>query len=495
MATTDAQVRKLMEELSKHGKLGLAAMRAGMDPKTARKYREEQKLPSQLKQPRTWRTREDPFEEDWPAMAARLTEAPELEAKTLFEELLAKAPGKYEPGQLRTLQRRVRDWRATKGPDKEVFFAQAHRPGETMQTDFTWGTELGITIRGEELPHLLCHPVLPYSNWEWATVCRSESMAALRQGVQSALFQLGRVPEWHQTDNSTAATHTPVKGKGTFNEDYQALMRHLGMKPRTIEPGKKEQNGDVEALNGAFKRRLEQHLLVRGSRDFESVGAYEAWVQEVATKANRLRTERVAEELAVMRPLNVDRLPEYTEEDVLVTGWSTIRVKHNAYSVPSRLIGETVRVRLYEDRLEVFHRGQHQLTMERLHGRGGHRVNYRHVIWSLVQKPGAFALYRYREDLFPSLAFRRAYDALQDKHAGRKADVEYLRILHLAASTLEADVEAALEQLLASGSLSSAEQVKALVKPARPEVPQLAVPEVDLRGYDALLESGEEVAS
>ena len=165
-------------------------------------------------------------------------------------------------------------------------------------------------------------------------------------------------------------------------------------------------------------------------------------------KANRLRTERVAEELAVMRPLKVDKLPEYTEEDVLVTGWSTIRVKHNAYSVPSRLIGETVRVRLYEDRLEVFHRGQHQLTMERLHGRGGHRVNYRHVIWSLVQKPGAFALYRYREDLFPSLAFRRAYDALQDKHAGRKADVEYLRILHLAATDGEARVAAVLVAVL-----------------------------------------------
>jgi hypothetical protein len=484
-----------MEELSKHGKLGLAAMRAGMDAKTARKYREKQKLPSQLKQPRTWRTRENPFEEDWPAIAARLAEAPELEAKTLFEELLAKAPGKYEPGQLRTLQRRVRDWRATRGPDKEVFFAQAHRPGEAMQTDFTSGTELGITIGGEAFAHLLCHPVLPYSNWEWATVCRSESMAALRRGVQAAVFQLGRVPEWHQTDNSTAATHTPVKGKGTFNEDYQALTRHLGMKPRTIEPGEKEQNGDVEALNGAFKRRLEQHLLVRGSRDFDSVAAYEAWVQEVATKANRLRAERVAEELTAMRPLKVDRLPEYTEEDVLVTGWSTIRVKHNAYSVPSRLIGEKVRVRLYEDRLEVFHRGQHQLTMARLHGRGGHRVNYRHVIWSLVQKPGAFALYRYREDLFPSLAFRRAYDVLQDKHAGRKADLEYLRILHLAASTLEADVEATLDQLLAGGGLSSAEQVKALVKPARPDVPELAVPEVDLRSYDALLASDEEVAS
>jgi hypothetical protein len=133
--------------------------------------------------------------------------------------------------------------------------------------------------------------------------------------------------------------------------------------------------------------------------------------------------------------------------------------------------------------------------VERLHGRNGHRINYRHLIWSLVQKPGAFAQYRYREDLFPSLTFRRAYDALRQQQEERKADMEYLRILHLAASTLEADVEAALERLLAAGGLRCAEAVKAAVAPVRCEVPHLAAPEVDLRVYDALLTAGQEVAS
>ena len=495
MAVTDAQVRKLMEELTKHGNLGLAAAKAGMDRKTARKYRKQKQLPSEVKPPRDWRTRQDPFEEDWPALAERLAQAPELEAKTLFEELLAKAPERYQPGQLRTLQRRVRQWRAQAGPAKEVFFAQAHRPGEAMQTDFTWGTELGVTVRGEPFAHLLCHPVLPYSNWEWVTVCQSESLAAIRRGVQAALFQLGRVPRYHQTDNSTAATHRLADGKRGFNAEYLVLMRHLGMEPRTIEVGEKHQNGDVEALNGALKRRLTQHLLVRGSADFDSVAAYETWVQQVVTKANALRSEKVAQELAAMRPLAVEKLPEYSEVDVLVTGWSTIRVKHNTYSVPSRLIGETVRVRLYDEKLEVLHRGEAQLTVQRLHGRNGHRINYRHLIWSLVQKPGAFAQYRYREDLFPSLTFRRVYDALRQQLEERKADMEYLRILHLAASTLEADVQAALEKLLAAGGLRSAEAVKAAVAPVRCEVPHLAVPEVDLRAYDALLTEGQEVAS
>ena len=495
MIATDAQVRKLMEEFSKHGKLGLAAARAGVDPKTARKYRDEGKLPSEMKAPRTWRTREDPFDEVWPVIVSKLDDAPEFEAKTLFEWLLTTAPeGTYEPGQLRTLQRRGRDWRATEGPDKEVFFAQLHKPGDAMQTDFTWGTELGVTIAGAPFAHLLCHPVLPYSNWEWTTVCQSESMAAIKRGVQAALFQLGRVPTWHQTDNSTAATHDLADGKRGFNDDYRAFVEHFGMKPRTIEVGKSNQNGDVEALNGALKRRLVQHLLMRGSRDFESVEIYEAWLQGVVERANGLRHARIAEELALMRPLAVDRLKEHTEEDVLVTGWSTIRVKHNAYSVPSRLIGEWVRVHLYDDKLDVRYGEKSQLVVERLHGRNGHRINYRHIIWSLVQKPWAFAQYRYREELFPSLVFRKAYDALLAKNSGRGADIEYLRVLHLAASTMESEVEAVLERLLAAGTLSSAAQVKAAVSPARPEVPALETPEIDLRDYDALL-GAEEVAS
>jgi len=489
VTATNAQVRKLMSEVSKHGKKELAAMMAGMDPKTGRKYLKEGRFPSELKKLRNWRTREDPFKEDWPEIAARFSEAPELEAKTLFEYLLENRHGRYEPGQLRTFQRKVRQWRALEGPPKEVFFAQEHRPGEAMQTDFTWATVLGITIQGEPFPHRLCHPVLPYSNWEWATTCRSESLAALRRGMQAGLVMLGRVPEYHQTDNSTAATHDLATGKRGFNEEYAALVRHFGMKPRTIGVGKKEQNGDVEALNGALKRRLEQHLLMRGSRDFESVADYEAWVQGVLMKANTLRCKRVAEELAVMRPLSVKCLPEYTEDDFKVSCWSTIRVKHNSYSVPTRLKDERVKVRLYDDRLEVYFKGVHQLTAERQLGRNGHRIDYRHIIWSLVRKPGAFPRYKYREDLFPGPVFREAYDVLSEVMCSeREADINYLRILHLAASTMESEVEAALKLLLDDGVVPEIDRVKALVSPPEPEHPELSLPEVDLSSYDGLLE-------
>lgn len=494
---SDAQVRKLMEEMSKHGEVGRASMVAGMDRKTARKYVKAAKLPSQLVAPRTWLTREDPFAEDWGEVVSMLTTSPGLEAKTLFELLQERHPDRYQPGQLRTLQRHIKRWRAAHGPSKEVWFAQAHRPGEAAQTDFTWATQLGITIAGELFVHMLCVFVLPYSNWQWATVCLSESLAALRRGVQAALFQLGRVPQHHQTDCSTAATHRIPAGesatiggrKRPFNKEYLVLMGHYGMTPRTTAVGAKEQNGDVEASNGVLKRKLEQALLIRGSRDFESPSVWEAFVHDVLRKANRARSERVAKELAVMRPLAVKKLPEFKEEKLRVSDWSTIRIKKCSYSVPSRLIGEWLRVHIYEDRVEAYFADMLQLCCERIRRDQCHRIDYRHVIWSLVRKPGGFARYIYREEMFPSLTFRRAYDAIQTPHTGTKGDLEYLRILHLAASTLETEVEAALALLLGEGKPVSSDAVKMMIN-ANPttQVPLLQPPTVDLGAYDALLE-------
>jgi len=446
LRVTDVQVRKLMEEHTKHGRVDLASLRAGIHRNTGRKYLRAGKVPSELRRPQKWRTRLDPFEEDWAEIAERLSEAPELEAKALFEDLCERYPERYQEGQLRTLQRRIKQWRALHGPPKVLFFEQEHRPGEAMQTDFTSVNELRVTISGEAFPHLLCHQVLPYSNWEWATVARSESMSALKRGVQAAVFQLGRVPEYHQTDNSSAATHSLDAGKREFNAEYAALMRHLSMTPRTTAIGEKEQNGDIEAMHRAFKRRLEQHLLLRGSREFESVEAWEKWLRAIARKANKPRSERLSEELAVMRVLDVHRLPEYREEEARVKQGSTIRVKNNTYSVPSRLKGEKVRVRVYDDRLEVY------------------------------------------EALFPTPAFRHAYDVLADKLAStRKADIEYLRILHLAASTMECEVDVALRLLLADRTVPLADRVKALVVRERPEIPDVKPLIPNLEEYDSLL--------
>lgn len=486
-----------MEELNKHGRIGQAAMKAGMDRKTARKYAEAGTLPSMRPVLRDWRTRVDPFEAHWPDVEARLRETPALEAKTLFELLQEQHPDRYATGQLRTLQRRVKRWRAAQGPEQPVVLAQQHRPGEAAQTDFTYAAELAVTIAGQLFVHLLCVFVLPYSNWQWATVCMSESMAGLRKGVQRALFQVGRVPRYHQTDNSTAATHNIPAGEDAriegrerpFNVDYVALMRHFGMTPRTTAVGAKEQNGDVEASNGALKRRLEQALLVRGHRDFDSVDAWQGFVDTVVRKANAHRGKRVREDFDAMRELAVAKLPEHVEHEVKVSDWSTVRIKHCAYSVPSRLIGERVRVWLFEDRLEVYFAGTLELACERLRGRNLRRIDYRHMIWSLVRKPGGFARYVYREEMFPSVVFRQAYDALQAAETGTKGDLAYLRILHLAASTMEADVAVALSLLQMAGTPVSVDAVKAMIAaaPTSIPVPLLEAPAVALAEYDALL--------
>ena len=487
MTVQDAQVRKLMVEMNKHGRVGLAAMRSGMDRKTARKYLALGGMPSAQKPLRHYRTRSDPFDGDWDWLVAQVKDHPALEAKILFEALQRRRPKHYQEGQLRTLQRRLKRWRAEHGPERRVFFAQLHRPGEALQLDFTRTGELGVTIAGEVFEHLLCHVVLPYSNWQAVTVCLSESFLALKRGLQDAVFRIGRIPVYAQTDNSTSATHKLPDGKRGFNEDYLDFMTHLGMTPRTTAVGEKEQNGDVESANGAFKRRLRQEFMLRGSTDFESVEVYEVWLQKVVRHLNNGRADRFAEDCAAMREVRAARLAEFVETFVLVTSWCTIRVNRCAYSVPARLIGETVRVRAFERRLEVYYADRLQLTIERAVGRHAHRINYRHIIWSLVQKPGAFARYRYREDLFPSITFRRAYDAIHDREAGAKGDLQYLRLLHLAAATIEADVEQALADILDAGACPDVDMVKSLLGAVKVEVPEMDAFDADLKVFDELL--------
>jgi hypothetical protein len=353
-----------------------------------------------------------------------------------------------------------------------------------MQTDFTSMTSLGITIAGEPYEHMLCHSVLPYSNWSWGTPCLSESTAALKKSVPAALTRLGRRPKFHQTDNSTAATHRLETGKRDFNDEYSELMDHLGMEPRTIEIGAKEQNGDVEASNGAVKRFIDQQLMLRGSRDFATHDDYTGWLHGIFEARNRSRGARLEEELAAMDLFTAPPVPEYTEVRVRVTGGGTIRVKSNTYSVPSRLKDEWVRVRVYDERLEVYYADKLQLSVERLVGKRRHRINYRHIVHSMVRKPGAFRRYRFREDLFPTDVFHRAFAALDDAMSERKADLEYLRILELAATTMESAVEQVLIGMLTAGAVPCADTVRKCVTTRPREIPELAAPIVELESYD-----------
>jgi transposase len=480
-----------MRELSEGETLDRAAIKSGMSENTARRYREGAKTKS-ARLPRTYRTRTDPFEAVWPEVEKMLEAAPGLEGKTILARLSERPDSAFTDGQLRTLQRKIKRWRAEHGPHKEVMFPQQHRPGEYAQSDFTSMNELEITIGGEAFDHLVYHFVLPYSQWETGMVCFSESFETLIGGFQRAVAELGRVPHKHRTDNLSAATHDLKDGRRAFNERYLGAMAHYGVEADRNTPGRAHENGSVEQAHYRFKSAVEQALLLRGTREFAGRASYEAFLREIFAARNKRRIAKLGDDLRGMNELPPMRIEDFRRERVTVTRFSTIRAADNTYSVSSRLIGETVDLRLYAETIEVWHGERLVATMDRQRGRGNVAIDYRHVIWSLVRKPGAFARYRYREALFPTLTFRRAYDALTER-LGSAADVEYVRILHLAASTSETAVDRALEELLGRAELRDYVQVRAAAAPEPIEVPSTAIDPPDLSAYDAITAAGGEV--
>jgi hypothetical protein len=467
-----------------------AAAAAGMCVRSARNW-ESGEVPSETQDPRSWRTRKDPFEEVWSTEVEPLLKADEqgkLQAKTIFAELRERHRGKFSDGQLRTLQRRVRDWRALHGPEKEVYFEQKHVPGREGAADFTHATELGVTISGVLFAHLLFVFKLSFSGWTRVSLAFAETFEALLRGVQDALWTLGAVPDVLRTDNLSAATHELKHSSGrALTQRFKAVLDHYNMSSTRITPGKSHENGIVEKANDLVKKALEQALILRGSREFESVEAYTRFVQSVVDKSiNSGVEEKLAIERAHLHPLPSSRVPEYTVFRLTVRKWSTVRVGHRVYSIPSRLKGHQVEVRQYPDEVEVRYAGKTVEVMPRIRDENGARIDYRHVIWSLVKKPGAFARYKYREELFPTPTFREAYDAIA-AHKGERTDIEYVRILHLAASTMESRVEETLRKLLERKEPFDYAAVKALTKPEPTIVPNISIPEPDLTAYDGLL--------
>ncbi len=445
--------------------------------------------------PRSWRTRPDPFAAIWQTEVVPLLTSDEgsaLEGPTILAELRRRHGEAYGAHLLRTLQRRLHEWRALHGPGKEVMFEQRHEPGREGSFDFTDASELCVTIAGEVFAHLFFQLVLSFSKWRWVGLAFSETFEALVHGLQGALWELGGVPRVWRSDNLSAATHQLPGGGRELNRRFASVLEHYGATSTRIVPGESHQNGVAEKAHAVLKSALDQALILRGSRDFATVTDY---MRLVGTVRDRIVADKPAalltEERGHLLPLPSTRLPEYTIHTATVRQWSTIHFGRRVYSVPSRLIGCEVEVRQHPDLVEVFYRDRTKptATMPRLRGDRYHQIDYRHVIWSLVRKPGAFARYRFREELFPSIVFRRAYDALVDAR-GERADVEYVRILHLAASTMQADVERVLEALLIRGERPDFATVKALAVPETTTVPVVHIPAPDLSVYDRLLAGG-----
>lgn len=490
---TDQQVRRLFDVRHKHDYQYQAADVAGMSSKTAGKYLKNGKLPSQCRVEHTWQTRPDPFADNWAFIEQILKDTKAaLEGKTLLEHLQQAYPGKYQKGQLRTLQRRIKAWKALYGPAKEVFFSQHYDPGQWSCSDFTSMNGLSITIAQQPFEHLFYHFVLCYSNWQAGRICFSESFESLSLGLQDALWKLGGVPFYHRTDNLTSAVHK-VGHPDIFTDKYRGLANHYGFESSKTNPASPHENGDVESFNNIFKKAVDQSLIIRGSRDFDTVQDYVKFLQKIINRMNQNCQKRFAEEMEVLKKLPSLRYDDYETKTCKIGRGGTFRLLHNTYSAHSRLVGETVKVRIYADKLELWYAQRHIETLPRLRGENGHYINYRHLIDRLVRKPGAFENYCYKDDLFPTSHFRIAYDMLREAHTIRQANKEYLKILELAAKKSESLVNEALRLLINLEEEISFEKVDAFIdsKQRAPDPTDVYIESVDIQEYDSLLEAPE----
>jgi len=465
-----------------------SAAAGNMCEKTARKYLKVGKLPSQTTKPREYLTHPDVFNEVWDKVVPYLKSNERIEAKTLFEYLQKENPGKFQDGQLRSFQRKIKNWKALEGSNKEVYFPQEYKPGFQCQSDFTHMKALGITINHQPFDHMLYHFVLPYSNWETATICFSESFEALCEGLQNALWELGKIPTEHRTDRLSAAINNHCN-KSNFTERYNHLLLHYGLKASKTNPYSGNENGDVEQAHNQIKKLMDQQLMLRGSRDFSSQEEYKKFIRGCLDGKNLNRTERFSEELKNMKALPAIRIEDFKRLQARVTKFSTIRVAHSVYSVPSRLIQENVDVRLFANHLEVYYGGKKVQKMLRLRGESSFNIQYRHVIDSLIRKPGAFENYKYQACMFPSSYFRMAYDAMMGKNSGGHVKA-YLKILKFAADEGESLVEEILKSRIELGQEISLEIIEKFVREKQSVKTMLGenIDPVNLADYDTLLE-------
>lgn len=415
-----------------------AAAKTGMSERSGRRIEKGELQPSK-KRKRYWRTRADPFAEVWDSeVIPLLTKSPKLSPMTLFENLQKDHPGKYPDSKLRTLQRRVSKWKALYGPDKEVMFRQEHVVGRMGISDFTKLKKVTITINGESFNHLLYHFRLAFSGWCSVKVVHGgESYSAFAEGLQDALWRLGGVPQEHRSDSLSAAYRNLNKAAAEdITLRYQSFCHHYNMEATRNNKGKGHENGSVESPHGHLKKRIRQALLLRDSCDFDSVSDYEAFLSNIVSDINARKKDKVDEERQHLQPLPLHRTADYTEQVVRVSTSSTMQVKRVLYTVPSRLIGESLRVHIYDNRLSIFLGATHTVTLPRTfapdNNHRARQIDYRHVIGSLARKPQAFRYSQLRDDLLPNDTYKAVWAWLDKSMNPRKACKTIVGILSLA---------------------------------------------------------------
>jgi hypothetical protein len=486
---TDEQARRYMKLRRKYSR-ATAAAKAGFSTSTGLRLENDPRLPSQKQQPRG-RRRPDPLAGIWDDEILPMLEAhPDLLPVTIFEEMLRRHPELSE-GVRRTLERRMRGWKALHGPEKEVIFWQVHIPGKQGLSDFTYTDCLEVVVAGKTLLHMLYHFRLAFSGWEYAhVVLGGESFVALSEGMQNALWSLGGVPEEHRTDSLSAAyCNHDQDAREDLTRRYEELCAHYGMTPTRNNTGVAHENGSIEGSHGHLKVALDQALIARGSREFDALDAYRRFVDEVVGRRNARRRKQVDLERAALKELPKRRTAEYEDTTVFVTSSGGFTLKKVFYTAPSRVIGNTLRVRVYDDRLECFLGSSPVATLPRGRRKGDQRdhvIDYRHIIHSLKGKPNALLNLVYRDALFPRQAFRRAWEALIAAETPKQACRVMVGLLALAHEcACEAELAQILDVELDASRLPDLAALKRRFAPVDAPIPQIAVELPPLSDYDA----------
>lgn len=471
----------------------VAAAKADISRATGYRITLDPRFPSQKASTRG-RRRPDPLETIFEAeVVPLLKEAPGLRPVAIFEEMLRRHP-ELSSGIRRTLERRIHSWRALHGAEQEVIFRQVHEPGRMGLSDFTDMSGLGVAIGGQPLAHLLYHFRLPWSGFEHAhVILGGESFVALAEGLQNALWSAGGAPHQHRTDSLSAAFRNLDAGtEADLTKRYDALCAHYQMVPTRNNKGVAHENGAIESAHGHLKAAIRDALLMRGTADFADLAGYRAFVDEIVGRRNAARAKRITAERAYLHALPTNRTTDFEEGIVTVSSTGGFTLRKVFYTVPSRLIGHRLRVRLYDDRLEIFSGGTHLTTLPRgrAHSDGRHDqvVNYRHVIHALRKKPMALRNLVYRDKLFPHPAYRRAFEALLAQLPEKmacKVTVELLALAH--ERSCERELAEALDQVMDLGALPDPVALRRQFGPDPASLPVVSVLPVALDSYDALV--------
>ncbi|MDX2184860.1 MAG: IS21 family transposase [Gemmatimonadaceae bacterium] len=488
----DTQVRLFMKLRLKQS-VAAAAVQAAISVASGYRIEGDPRLPSQ-KQAVRGRRRPDPLVDVFDAeVVPMLVAAPELRAIAVFEELARRHP-ELPRSVRRTLERRIRAWRARHGAEREVVFPQVHEPGRLGLSDFTDMGELGVCIAGVPLDHRLYHFRLAHSGYEHAhVILGGESYVALAEGLQNALWALGGAPREHRSDSLSAAfRNLNAQARTDLTSRYDALCAHYGMEPTRNNRGVAHENGAIESPHGHLKRALADALALRGTRDFADLAEYRRFVDEIVARHNRRRAKQIDAERCSLLPLPGARTSDYEEVRVYVTRWGGFTLRKVFYTVPSRLVGHRLRARLYDDRVDLLLGGTPLTTLRRgrpgPNGKRGHVVDYRHVIHALRRKPMALASLVYRDQLFPREAYRRAYDTLLETHGERVACKTMVELLSLAHERgCEAELAHVLAELLDTGRPIDPDALRARFAPDPARLPDVTVALAPLASYEALL--------